>query len=153
MKRRRSELEEDTDEYRELQQGLGKRLRRLRLARSISQRQLAELADISTTNYAIVEAGAGNVTLLILDRVARVLGVSVARLFDETPGADAVGVDGLIVRLVADLDSVKKQLNQRRDEVARFNDELQAFIDRNREALGRPGTTLASDSKRSDGGG
>jgi hypothetical protein len=39
------------------------------------------------------------------------------------------------VRLTADLDQVRKQLDARRDDVAHVSAELQGFIDANQEAL------------------
>ena len=141
MARRRQEDYEDTDEYRSLQQALGKRIRRLRMARGISQRNFAELAGISYTNYAMIEAGAANVTVLLLDRIAKSMGVSITSLFEDTPAENTTGIEGLMVRLLAELDRVRIHFDVRRDEMGRITEELQAFIDANHDALAALATT------------
>jgi transcriptional regulator with XRE-family HTH domain len=127
MSRRRGEDFEDNEDYRALQQGLGRRIRRLRIARGLTQREFAETAGVSTTNYSVVEAGAGNVTLQVLDRVAKGLKVPIASLFDETPGAQTAEMDGLLARLMADLDRVRTFFEAHRDDIGRMDASHQAL--------------------------
>lgn len=127
MSRRRPDDYEDSVEYRALQQGLGRRMYRLRRATGLTQRQFAELAGISSTNYSIVEAGAGNVTLLILDRVAKALRVPIVALFDEAPGSPTADMEGLIVRLMADLDRVRTFFGTFGEDMAIINEKLKAL--------------------------
>jgi transcriptional regulator with XRE-family HTH domain len=135
MAKRRPEDFEDSDEYLTLKRAVGDRIRQLRKARNLSQKQLADLAEISNTNFGVVESGFGNVTLLILDRVAKALGVSITALLEDTPAATTSGIEGVMVRIMSDMDRLRKQCDIRRDELARLTSELQGFIDANREAL------------------
>jgi transcriptional regulator with XRE-family HTH domain len=125
---------EDSDEFREIQQKLGRKIRKLRMARGLNQKQLAVLAEVSPANYAVIEAGAGNATLLVLARVAKALAVPVAKLFEDTAGVTS-GIDGVIVRLLAEMDRVRRHMDMRSDELSQFSDELRAFLDLNRNAL------------------
>jgi transcriptional regulator with XRE-family HTH domain len=127
MSRRRGEDYEDNENYRTLQRSLGDRIRGLRLARGLAQREFAERAGISATNYSVVEAGAGNVTLQVLDRVAKGLNVPIAALFDQTPGAQTAEMDGLIARLIADMDRVRVFFESHREEIVKLEDDRQAL--------------------------
>lgn len=57
-----------------------KNLRAIRKARQLSQMQLAEAAGVSQATISKVEKGA-NVSLLVAERIARVLGVDPVELF------------------------------------------------------------------------
>jgi transcriptional regulator with XRE-family HTH domain len=81
--RRRSD--EDNDESKALRKALGRRIAKLRMLRGISQRQFADLADVSHASYGLLEAGHANVTLMLLDRVAKAMGVPLVSLFEDTP--------------------------------------------------------------------
>ena len=70
-------------------------------------------------------------TLLSLDRIAKALVVPLASLFEDTPAVTTTGVEGVLVRLTADLDRVRKQMDVRRDELAQVSAELQGFVDAN----------------------
>jgi len=59
---------------------LGRRLASLREARGLSQRALAERARISREYLLRVEAGRYDITVSVLQRLAKALGVSVAEL-------------------------------------------------------------------------
>lgn len=60
----------------------GKRLRELRLKRSLSQEKLAELADLHRNYVGLLERGESNVSLLTLVALARVLNVKPANLIE-----------------------------------------------------------------------
>jgi transcriptional regulator with XRE-family HTH domain len=145
MAKRRAEDYEDSDEYNALKRAVGKRIRTLRIARGLSAKQLADVADISPTNFGVIESGYGNVTLLSLDRVAKALAVPISSLLEDTPGSSTAGIEGMMVRLMADMDRLRKQLELRRDEMAHVFSELQGFVDANHEAL----KTLARSGKLS----
>ncbi len=117
----------------EVQGALARKIKRLRLDRDLSQRQLASIADVSGPHFGLIEAGVGNVSLLVLVKIAKALGVSVADLF-EGAGSGKSGVDSAIVRLSGTLEKVEKHLERRRDEFARFGDELKDFMKEHREA-------------------
>jgi XRE family aerobic/anaerobic benzoate catabolism transcriptional regulator len=64
---------------------LGRHIRRLREHRNMSRKLLAGAADVSERYLALVETGNGNISVLLLRRVARALGVRIGDVlaFDE----------------------------------------------------------------------
>lgn len=58
-------------------------MRRLRLAKGLSQEELAELADIHRTYVGDVERGVRNISLMNMVKVAAALGVPLSRLIRE----------------------------------------------------------------------
>lgn len=58
----------------------GKRLRRVRLRRGLSQEKLAELATLHRNYVGIIERGQVNVSLVNVVKLARALGVTTAEL-------------------------------------------------------------------------
>ena len=69
---------------------LGARIRSLRERRSVSRRRLANESRISERYLAQIEAGDGNISVMLLRRVARTLGVEVAQLLAAADaGSDA----------------------------------------------------------------
>ena len=145
MAKRRVDDYEDSEEYIALKRAVGKRIRTLRVAKGLSAKNLADLAEISTTNFAVIESGYANVTLLSLDRIAKALVVPLVSLFEDGPALTTTGVEGVLVRLTADLDRVRKQMEERRDELAQVSADLQGFVDANQAAL----SALAADAKLS----
>lgn len=67
---------------------LGRRVRELRDKRGVSRKQAARESGVSERHLAHLESGEGNISILLLRRVARVLGVSLGDLLsnheDET---------------------------------------------------------------------
>lgn len=68
---------------------IGWNLRRLRVARELSQERLALQANIDRAYVGRVERGQENVTVNKLDAMAEVLGVKVAELFTD-PGSNPI---------------------------------------------------------------
>jgi XRE family transcriptional regulator, aerobic/anaerobic benzoate catabolism transcriptional regulator len=66
---------------------LGRRVRELRNRRGMIRKMLAHQADVSERHLAQLEAGGGNVSVVLLRRIANALGVSLAQLF--APEAEA----------------------------------------------------------------
>lgn len=67
---------------------LGKRIRALRSANNLTQEYVADQIGISRQKYARIESGANSITLDILSKIAKVLGVAVGditKVLDETP--------------------------------------------------------------------
>ena len=60
----------------------GRHLRRLRLARDMTQEQLAEAASVSVDFLSLVERGINSPSFETLERFARALKVRVAELFN-----------------------------------------------------------------------
>ncbi len=61
----------------------GQAVRKLRLAKGLSQEQLAELANIHRTYVGDVERGARNISLVNMTKIAAALGVPLSRLIHE----------------------------------------------------------------------
>jgi transcriptional regulator with XRE-family HTH domain len=60
----------------------GKRVRELRLARGLSQEQLAEVADVHRNYVGGIERGERNVSLVNIVKLARGLSVRPTKLFE-----------------------------------------------------------------------
>lgn len=65
----------------------GQAVRRLRLAKGISQEKLAELAEIHRTYIGDVERGTRNIALVNMSRIAGALKVPLSRLIAEMEDA------------------------------------------------------------------
>jgi transcriptional regulator with XRE-family HTH domain len=61
---------------------LGQQTRALREARSFTQEQLADLAEIDPKHVQLVEQGRTNTTVATLAAIARALGVKISDLFE-----------------------------------------------------------------------
>lgn len=66
---------------------LGARVRRIRAIRGMSRKVLAKESGISERYIAQLEAGAGNVSIVLLRRIARATGVRVEDLVSDAPEA------------------------------------------------------------------
>ncbi len=67
---------------------LGSRIRALRVAKNLTQEQVADKIGVSRQKYARVESGVNSITLDILSKVSEILDVSVGditRVLDENP--------------------------------------------------------------------
>lgn len=62
---------------------LGKRVRELRNRRGLTRKMMAREADVSERHLAQLEAGEGNVSIVLLRRIAGALHVSLAELFAQ----------------------------------------------------------------------
>ncbi len=77
---------------------LGKRVRELRSRRGMARKMLAREADVSERHLAQLEAGEGNVSIVLLRRIAASLSVSLAELF--APEAEEPATKQLIQRFL-----------------------------------------------------
>ena len=68
---------------------LGSRVRELRHRRGMTRKALAQQAEISERHLAQLESGDGNMSILLLRRIAAVLSVSLEQLFASDPGQNA----------------------------------------------------------------
>ena len=64
---------------------LGKRIRRLREEKGVSQEEFAALAELDRAYYGGIERGERNVGLVNVIKLATTLGVPVAELFPTPP--------------------------------------------------------------------
>jgi len=67
---------------------LGSRVRELRNSRSITRKTLAQQSDVSERHLAQLESGEGNISILLLRRIAAVLNVSLEELFAPPESED-----------------------------------------------------------------
>jgi XRE family aerobic/anaerobic benzoate catabolism transcriptional regulator len=81
----------------------GARLRMLRMRRGMTQRALSERSGVSGRYVAQFEAGGGNVSILLLHRIAAALGVGAAALLadQDEPSADLAALHRMLARLDA----------------------------------------------------
>jgi XRE family aerobic/anaerobic benzoate catabolism transcriptional regulator len=64
-------------------QGLGRRLRTLRARRGVTRRDLSRRSGVSERHIAQLESGQGNISVLLLRRIARALGTGIEELVAE----------------------------------------------------------------------
>ena len=83
----------------QLLRALGLRVRYLRDMRGMSRKLFAEASHVSSPHIGRLEAGHGNVSVLVLDRLARALGVPVESMLSTEP-ADASTDRALIIALL-----------------------------------------------------
>lgn len=81
---------------------LGDRVRSLRKSRSLTRKVLSKHANVSERHLAQLESGEGNVSVVLLRRIASALGVTLAELFTveeqsvvETPSRRRIALIGL----------------------------------------------------------
>lgn len=102
----------------ELLHVLGERVRALRAARSLSRKVLAEQSGVSQRYLAQLEQGTGNISVVLLARVAEALRVSVTDLLATDPAvtAEQCLIGSLIREMSPDLQ--KASLNMLKDRFA-----------------------------------
>src|ERR1700760_3668372 len=71
---------------------LAQRVRSLRKSRSLPRKNLSALADVSERHLAQLESGEGNISILLLNRIAKALNTSLAELFSSASNADATEI-------------------------------------------------------------
>ena len=59
----------------------GKKVRELRLEKGLSQEAFAHLADIDRTYISSIERGERNVSIVVVERIAKALDVEITELF------------------------------------------------------------------------
>ncbi|VTZ27711.1 hypothetical protein MPC4_110098 [Methylocella tundrae] len=103
---------------------LGVRVRELRTAAGMSQRKFAEAAGVSHPYMVTVEAGVPNVSVVLLDKMAKVLGVSIAAFF-ETGDSATKNMDPVLSKIASELYRVANGLESRRDAIGELIAELE----------------------------
>ena len=61
----------------------GKKVRELRIAKKLSQEQLAHLADVHRTYIGMIERAEKNITLVNIEKIAKALEVSIKDFFND----------------------------------------------------------------------
>jgi XRE family aerobic/anaerobic benzoate catabolism transcriptional regulator len=90
----------ETDRGQSVLDRLAERVRTVRNRRGMSRKVLAHHAQVSERYLAQLEAGKGNISIMLLWRIAHALGVPLAELVEERERSlDAVLLDNLLERL------------------------------------------------------
>ena len=86
---------------------LGNRIKTLRIAKNLTQEQVAEQIGVSRQKYARIESGANSITWEIRSKVAEILDVTVSditRVLDETSSvAYRAGEEGESTKKIFDM--------------------------------------------------
>jgi transcriptional regulator with XRE-family HTH domain len=67
----------------DIKKSFGKKLKKLRLERGLSQESLALSADLDRTYIPSIEKGERNVSITVLEKLAKALKISIKDFFDE----------------------------------------------------------------------
>jgi len=67
----------------DIKQKIGKKLKELRLAKGFSQEKLALDADLDRTYIPSIEKGERNISITVLEKLAKALNISIKDFFDE----------------------------------------------------------------------
>lgn len=92
------------------QTALGKRIRAERKKLNLTQEQLAELVNVSTTYVGLVERGERSITLSKLVQVANSLGVSVDYLLTDSVSENTSSQEKLLLQLFASANAEEKKM-------------------------------------------
>lgn len=66
-----------------IKEKFGRKIKELRKEKNISQEKLANLAEIDRTYLPTIEKGERNVSIEVVEKLAKALGVRIKDLFDE----------------------------------------------------------------------
>tara|TARA_R110000868_G_scaffold161699_1_gene392465 strand:+ start:4431 stop:4643 length:213 start_codon:yes stop_codon:yes gene_type:complete len=61
----------------------GKRVKQLRLSKGYSQEKLAEISDLDRTYIPGIEAGKRNVSLMVVEKIAKAFNLTISELLTE----------------------------------------------------------------------
>tara|TARA_B100000963_G_C22628449_1_gene673609 strand:+ start:53 stop:268 length:216 start_codon:yes stop_codon:yes gene_type:complete len=61
----------------------GKKVKKLRLSKGLSQEAFAHKADLDRTYISSIEKGERNVSLVVIEKIAIALEIEISNLFDE----------------------------------------------------------------------
>ncbi|WP_299179916.1 helix-turn-helix transcriptional regulator [uncultured Chryseobacterium sp.] len=67
----------------DIKKKFGKRVKKLRLEKGLSQEKLAYEADLDRTYIPSIEKGERNVSITVIEKIAKALKVKISVLFDE----------------------------------------------------------------------
>jgi XRE family aerobic/anaerobic benzoate catabolism transcriptional regulator len=94
---------------------LGERLRTMRARRGVTRRDLSARSGVSERYIAQLEAGGGNISILLLRRIARTLGIGIEELVEERPdrSVDRILLEHMITELPEEKVADARRLMQR----------------------------------------
>jgi XRE family transcriptional regulator, aerobic/anaerobic benzoate catabolism transcriptional regulator len=119
---------------------LAQRIRALRKSRSLTRKNLSQLADVSERHLAQLESGEGNISILLLNRIATALNTSLAELFanDEQSSSNEIAPRHRRIALIGLRGAGKSTLGQKLAETRNV-----PFIELDREIEKETGMPLA----------
>jgi XRE family aerobic/anaerobic benzoate catabolism transcriptional regulator len=119
---------------------LAQRIRTLRKSRSLTRKNLSALADVSERHLAQLESGEGNISILLLNRIATALNTSLAELFanDEQSSSNEISTRQRRIALIGLRGAGKSTLGQKLAETRNV-----PFVELDREIEKETGMPLA----------
>lgn len=112
----------------------GAKIRSLRLLRGYSQEYMASELDVTQTTYSRIETDKQKLTAPVLERLAQVLGVSVADITSNEPliiqnNASNYGAQGRIENFFADQKELyQKMLDAKDREIERLTKQVDSLL-------------------------
>lgn len=67
----------------DIKEKFGHRVKELRLAKGYSQEKLAEISDLDRTYIPGIEAGKRNVSLVVVEKIAKAFNISISELLNQ----------------------------------------------------------------------
>lgn len=67
----------------DIKKSFGKKLKKIRLEQGLSQEALALSAELDRTYIPSIEKGERNVSITVLEKLAKALGISISELLDK----------------------------------------------------------------------
>ncbi len=67
----------------DIRKKFGKQVKKFRLEKGLSQEALAHQADLDRTYIPSIEKGERNVSITVIEKIAKALNVKISTLFDE----------------------------------------------------------------------
>jgi HTH-type transcriptional regulator/antitoxin HipB len=108
---------------------LGERVRDVRKAAGLTQKQLAEAVGVAPSYVTTVETGGQNLTVWSLAKLAEALGMDISRFFPALNGslggyspAGVEGIKSVLDRLVSNYEAQGRELELLRSELAKASD-------------------------------
>lgn len=91
-----------------LQKRFGSRIRNIRMREQLTQEKLAERAEINVTYVSDIERGETNITLEMVERIAKAFNVDPKYLFEFTADTDEEETSDFLERIILMLQSAPK---------------------------------------------
>jgi transcriptional regulator with XRE-family HTH domain len=129
---KRKETDENT-ESRELLEAIGERVKILRKAAGLNQKQLAEFVGMHQTYIHMVEAGTQNITVSVLNRFAIKFNTPIGSFFPEVQLQDAS--DEVLTHLVSVVEKLADELRSRGRRDAQVVEEIGTLVSSVRRRL------------------
>lgn len=128
---------------------LGWRIKDLRTAAGLSQRQFGEAAGLSQSYVYLLEGGGPNISVTVLESIARALGVSIGDLFEEKAAARSAA-DPILAKVASELMRLGDALDARSNRDAEIVRKILLQLDELRAISRSPHETAAVDQEASD---